>query len=115
MSSAPTPQSAASTAIIAAGENVEWALRTAGTVSANATRPAAVSARPSHWRRPTGKPKTRSAITPISTMPPASTTWTRLSGASAIAATCSSHATAAISIPIANQRTPNSARPERQG
>ena len=47
-------------------------------------------------------------------MPPASTTCTRLSGASAIAATCSSQATAAISMPIANQRTRNSARPERQ-
>ncbi len=114
ISSAPKRHSTSSKPIIAAGEKLAWAVRTAGTVSAKATSPAAVAARPNHCRRPTGKPKTRSAITPISTMPPASTTCTMLRGMSAMAATCSTHATAATSMPTANQRTRKSARPERQ-
>ena len=47
-------------------------------------------------------PKSRWAITPIITTPPASTTWTTEIGASASAATWKIHALVAIAMPMAN-------------
>ena len=57
---------------------------------------------PIHWRRPTWKPNSRSAMTAMITTPVESTAWTTLSGAKASAATWNRNAPAAIAMPIAN-------------
>ena len=50
-------------------------------------RPAAVTITPAHWRRPSRKPKKRSANTARNTRPPESTACTIESGARVSAAT----------------------------
>src|SRR5918995_2779884 len=72
-------------------------------VSTSRTRPKAVIATPAHWRRPTLWPNSRSPSTARITTPVESTTCTVESGATASAATCISHAPAAIAMPAANQ------------
>ena len=108
-SSAPSTTRAPSNAIIPASENCEWAPPWPGRVIVSMINPAAVSATPAHWRRPTVSPKTRSAMTARRTTPPDRTACTTDIGARARAATCSTQAPSATSIPIANQREANSA------
>jgi hypothetical protein len=115
MHSAPSPKSPPSKAIIALAENDACAPWLAGSVIASRASPTPVIASPHHCRGPTVKPNSRSAMTASSTRPPASTAWTTDSGASEIAATCSSHATRPTSMPIANQRWLHSERAERRG
>ena len=55
-----------------------------------------------NWRRPTWKPKQRSARTVSKTMPPEMTVWTIESGASAMAATWKAQAPVATTMPRAN-------------
>ncbi len=104
MKSAPRPNRPASKAIIAVTEKEECAPWLAGSVMPSRIRPTPVIARPHHWRGPTLKPNSRSAITASRTSPPESTAWTTDSGASEIAATCSSQAARPTSMPSANQR-----------
>ena len=66
---------------------------------------------PIHCRRPTLKPKTRSASTVSITSPPQITAWTVDSGARARAATWSTQAPNATSMPIANHLERKSAAP----
>ncbi len=61
------------------------------------------------------KPNIRSAITAISTTPPASATCTTDMGASVSAATCRLQEPAATIIPTVNHFEENSARTERSG
>ena len=82
-----------------------------GIVTPSSTRPTAVRPRPHHWRRPTLKPKIRSAITASSTTPPARTAWTTESGASAIAATWSSQAPSADAPCRSRTTSSSTARP----
>ncbi len=96
-------------------ENCECALWIAGSVTPSNISPNAVKPSPSHWRGPTRKPNSRSAITASSTTPPASTAWTTDIGATASAATCAPQAASATSIPIVNQREANRSRAERSG
>ena len=111
----PSPNSPASKEIIAASENRESAPCIAGSVSPSSTSPPAISHSPAHCRGPTLKPNILSAITAISTTPPASDTCTTDIGASASAATCRLHEAAATSIPTANHFEENSTRAERSG
>jgi hypothetical protein len=69
-------------------------------VSVNAVSETATSPIPVHWRRPSSKPKKRSASTARNTRPPASTAWPTEIGARVSAATCSANATAATPQPI---------------
>ena len=57
---------------------------------------------PIHWRAPTLKPNSRSAITARITTPVESTAWTTESGAKARAATWKNQAPVATAMPIAN-------------
>ena len=59
-------------------------------------------ATPIHWRRPTWKPKIRSASTARITTPVESTAWTTDSGAKASAATWKNQAPVATAMPMAN-------------
>ncbi len=68
----------------------------------SSTSPAAVRDRPTHWRRPTWKPNSRSAITAMNTTPAASETWITDIGASASAATCRPQLSVAMIMPRAN-------------
>ena len=74
----------------------------AGSVITSSTRPSAVMPTPIHWRRPTLKPKIRSAMTARTTTPVESTACTTDSGAKARAATWKSQAKAAMPMPMAN-------------
>src|SRR5687767_15541566 len=60
----------------------------------------ATRAIPVHWRRPSSKPKKRSASTARKTRPPASTAWPIEIGARVSAATCRANATAATAQPV---------------
>ena len=96
------PSSPASNETIAAVEKLECAVWAVGSVTPSRTSPSAVQPRPIHCRRPTSKPKSRSAMTASSTTPPASTDWTTDIGASANAATWKTQAQIATNMPIAN-------------
>ena len=115
ISSVPAAIMNVSNAIMPGTEKCELALCATGSVTPRSIRPRAVRPRPSHCRRPISTPRIRSAMTASSTTPPASTLWTSDSGATAIAATWKIQAPAAITIPIANSREPNSlpGRPQR--
>ena len=69
---------------------------------------------PIHSRRPSSKPKQRSASTARKTRPPEITAWTSEIGASASAATCSTQATSATAKPIAHHLERKSARGARE-
>ena len=96
-----------SKAIMATAENWEWAPPERGSVSPSSSSPSAVSETPIHWRRPTPKPNSRSAITASRTTPPERTDCTIEIGASASAPTCRIQAPTATSIPIANHLDEN--------
>ncbi len=115
MSSAPMPNRPASKAVMAPTEKDGAAPSPAGRVTPRRIRPSAVSARPHHWRGPTVNPKSFSAMTASSTIPPDSTAWTTESGARVIAATCKPQAPAPTSMPIANQRWLHSEYAVRRG
>src|SRR6266516_23487 len=78
-------------------------------------RPAPPRRRASHWRRSTGWPKKRCAITASETAPPARTACTREIGAIERAATWASQAIAASPQPAANQGEAASPRTLRTG
>ena len=107
ISSAPIASMPASNEIMPATEKEECEPEWAGSVMTSSTRPAAVIATPSHWRRPTSKPNRRSAMTARTTTPVESTACTTEIGARAIAATWRSQAPSATAMPIANQREAN--------
>jgi hypothetical protein len=100
---------------MAASEKVECESPGDGIVTPRRMRPAAVSARPHHWRGPTSKPKRRSAMTAIRTTPPERTTWTTERGAREIAATCRSQPPAPTPMPIANHLEDHSDLAVRSG
>ncbi len=77
----PMTSIAPSKPIMPASEYAEWAPCVAGSVITSSIRPSAVMPTPIHWRRPTLKPKIRSAITASRTTPVESTAWTTDSGA----------------------------------
>ena len=70
---------------------------------------------PIHWRAPTLKPNSRSAITASSTTPVESTAWTTDIGAKARAATWKNQALVATAMPIANHLEEKSSLTERSG
>src|SRR4029077_3814222 len=79
------------------------------------TRPEAVSTSPIHWRRPTSKPNSRSAVTARNTTPAANETCTTDIGASESAATCSPQLAVAVIMPSVNHFEEYSERAERSG
>ena len=115
ISSAPIASMPASNEIMPATEKLECEPEWAGSVTTSRIRPAAVIATPIHWRRPTSKPNSRSAMTARITTPVESTACTTEIGASAIAATCRIQAPSATPMPIANQREEKRALTGLQG
>ena len=90
MSIVPMPTRTLSKASIAATEySADSCPDRPPPVSARKARPTAVRATPVHSLRPRWKPNQRSATTPSSTSPPASTACTIESDARASAPTCS--------------------------
>ena len=92
----------ASKAISIGAANVPCSPPGEGSVATSAIRPSAVMPTPTHWRRGTVQPNSRSPRTATTITPVDSTACTMDSGASASAATCSTQAPAAIAIPTAN-------------
>ena len=70
---------------------------------------------PTHSRRDTSMPNSRSAITVSSTRPPAITDCTSEIGASESAATCRPHDAIATTMPRTNQRLENRTATARSG
>ena len=98
-----------------ASEKCECAPCMAGSVTPSNTSPAAVSSRPTHWRRPTLKPNSLSAMTAMNTTPAARETWMTDIGAIASAATCSPQDAVAVIMPSVNHLEEYSALTERSG
>ena len=105
----------ASKEIMPTFEKCECAPCIAGSVRPSSTRPAAVRVSPIHWRLPTSKPNSRSAITAMNTTPAASATWTTDIGASVSAATCRPQLAVAVSMPRQNHFEEYSLLAERSG
>ena len=99
ISSTPMPTATLSKMIIPASEYCECASAPPPPVRVSRLSETATRMMPIHWRRPSSKPKKRSASTARNTRPPASTAWAIEIGASASAPTCSANATAATPQP----------------